>query len=80
MDFVSQEVSDRQMTGRALIAAANLVVDPTRGKRIVGIGDQVGTWYGRVGDYRLLYDIVDHKTVFRRLDHRKCIYGKGRTN
>jgi len=33
-----------------------------------------GEWRFRIGDYRVIFDVVDNKIIILRLGHRKDIY------
>lgn len=61
---------------RILRAIDKLSADPRRGS----VRPMVGTksWRLRVGEYRVVYDILDDKLVMLiiRVRHRKDVYGK----
>lgn len=61
---------------RKALAAVELLDDPrTRGKALTGT--LRGLWRYRVGDYRIVCDLVDSRLVVLviDIDHRSSIYG-----
>ena len=57
-----------------LAGVAGLLVDPRKGNVRPMVG--VSSWRLRVGDYRVIYDIIDNKVliIVIRIRHRKDAY------
>jgi len=73
------EKLDRQ-TRRRILAYLDSVINSTehptqRGKPLTG--ELAGTWRYRIGDYRILCEVQNHRLVVLviRIGHRSAIYG-----
>ncbi len=69
-DFNSIEKEQRQKIAEKL---KELVNDPIKFARKL-TNPKIGTYRFRVGEYRVVFDIEDNKTVILRIGHRKSVY------
>jgi mRNA interferase RelE/StbE len=65
---------DRQTQIRILRELKILENKPTAGKQLVGRLSELKSF--RVGDYRIIYQVLEQKIVIRTIGHRKKIYDK----
>lgn len=69
-DVRALDTTTRTRIGRALVRLAN---DPGRGaKRLTQ--PALGTYRFRIGDYRVIFDVVGSDVVILRIGHRSSIY------
>ena len=61
---------------RRVRAAIDLLADEPRPPRCVALSGEKSVYRVRVGDYRILYEVIDARTVVRviRVSHRRDAY------
>jgi mRNA interferase RelE/StbE len=67
---------DRQVKDRVLRAIQEILDDPRKGSQLVFAEHVCFKW--RVGDYRMIYTIDEHRkhVTFVVVDHRRRIYSR----
>jgi len=70
---------DKQIRERVLRAVEDILIDPRQGSRLVYSEHVTFKW--RVGDYRIVYLIDEHRKVvtFAVVDHRSRVYNRHKT-
>jgi mRNA interferase RelE/StbE len=71
-DLDALERSQPKYFNRVLSKIQSLVDDPLSGKQLVGPLN--GKWSLRVGDYRIIYEIVTTTIYILTINHRREVY------
>jgi mRNA interferase RelE/StbE len=64
--------ADRRILGRIINKIESLQENPRAGKPLVG--NHKGEFSLRVGDYRIVYELVSHTIYILTIKHRKHVY------